>query len=118
MKTQRAYGTGPVRATKADAHNHFGMFIVSCDGADLRPMADKVMIYDHGRAWREDLAKPVVPRGEVIDELYDAVVRGIPPLHSGEWARATLEVCLAILESSRSGRDVRLVHQVDVVRRH
>ena len=43
-----------------------------------------------------------MPRAEVIDELYDAVV-GPAPIHSGEWAMATLEVCLAILRSAREG---------------
>jgi len=43
------------------------------------------------------VAVPAVPRAEVIDELYDAVVLRRPPLHTGRWALATLEVCLAIL---------------------
>jgi phthalate 4,5-cis-dihydrodiol dehydrogenase len=34
------------------------------------------------------------------------------PLHDGRWGLATLEVCLAMLESSRSGRDVRLTRQM------
>ena len=57
-------------------------------------------------------AAAAVPRGEVIDELYDAVVDGKPPLHDGAWAMATLEVCLAILRSAREGRDIALAHQV------
>jgi len=34
--------------------------------------------------------------------------------HSGAWAMATLEVCLAILQSSRTGREIELEHQVAV----
>ncbi len=41
----------------------------------------------------------------MIDELYAAVVDDKPAVHSGEWARATTAVCLALLESARSGRD-------------
>jgi phthalate 4,5-cis-dihydrodiol dehydrogenase len=37
---------------------------------------------------------------------------GQPPLHDGAWAMATLEVLLAILQSSREKSDVRLSHQV------
>jgi phthalate 4,5-cis-dihydrodiol dehydrogenase len=44
--------------------------------------------------------------------LYDAVVLGRPPLHTGEWGMATVEVCLAMLQSSRSGQEVVLKHQV------
>jgi phthalate 4,5-cis-dihydrodiol dehydrogenase len=52
-----------------------------------------------------------VPRAEVIDELYGAVVHGQAPLHDGAWAMATLEVMLAMLRSAREGRDVVLAHQ-------
>jgi phthalate 4,5-cis-dihydrodiol dehydrogenase len=51
---------------------------------------------------------PVVPRAEVIDELYGAVVDGRRPLHDGEWAKGTLEICIAILKSSETGADVTL----------
>jgi phthalate 4,5-cis-dihydrodiol dehydrogenase len=48
-----------------------------------------------------------VPRFEVIDELVGAV-NGVRPLHDGQWARATLQVCLALLASGREQRDVEL----------
>ena len=54
------------------------------------------------------LPAPTVPRHEVIDELHAAVVDAVPPLHDGPWARATLEVCLALLRSAREARDVDL----------
>ena len=85
-------------------HQHFGIFIVSCERADLRPLADGVMIYGDHEARLEPVPVPSVPRAEVIDEFYDAVVRGMPPLHDGEWSLATLEVCLAILQSMRRTR--------------
>jgi phthalate 4,5-cis-dihydrodiol dehydrogenase len=74
-------------------------------------MPDGVMIYQNGNARLDPLAPPVVPRGEVIDELFAAVVEGKAPLHDGAQAMATLEVCLAILESSREARDITLMHQ-------
>jgi phthalate 4,5-cis-dihydrodiol dehydrogenase len=55
-----------------------------------------------------------VPRAEVIDELYRAVVHGEAPLHDGAWAMATLEVLLGILRSAEAGHDVALKHQVRV----
>ena len=42
----------------------------------------------------------------------DAVAAGVPPVHSGEWGLATLEVCLAVHESARTGTPVALQHQV------
>ena len=114
LKGKRAYGVGPTAERKFAGHNHFGSVIASCDRADLRPVPTGVMIYEDARAWLEPLPLPAGPRTEVIDELYDAVVRGIAPLHDGEWAMATMEVCLAILESARAGGEVRLAHQVEV----
>ena len=66
------------------------------------------MIYGDSEQRLEPLPPPQVPRVEVIDELYGAVVQGRAPLHDGEWAMATLEVCLAMLESSRQGREIAL----------
>lgn len=110
------HGTAPPAAPRPVGHNHFGTVIVSCTGADLRPTPTGVMIYDDHRAWLDPLPPPDIPRAEVIDELYDAVVHGIPAIHSGEWAMATLEVCLAMLESARADKEVRLAHQVEVPR--
>lgn len=45
---------------------------------------------------------------EVIDELLGAVLGGTPPLHDGAWARATLQVCVALLDSARRGVAVDL----------
>ena len=113
LKNGRAYGLATASAAAAPvAHNHFGPVLVCCDGADLRPLADGVMIYEDERRWLAPLPAPQVPRAEVIDELHAAVRRNIAPLHSGAWGMATLEVCLAILESARTGREVALRHQV------
>lgn len=114
LKNRRAYGMTSSESAPPTAHNQFGMIVASCDGADLRPMADGVMVYDNTRAWLDALPPPAVPRGEVLDEFCDAIAGVRPATHSGEWAMATLEVCLAILESSRTARDVALEHQVGV----
>ena len=90
--------------------------MVSCERADLRPQPDGVMIYDDASARLDPVPVPDVPRSEVIDELYSAIVDGTPPLHNGEWSLATLEVCLAMLQSAREQKEIRLAHQVGVPR--
>jgi phthalate 4,5-cis-dihydrodiol dehydrogenase len=113
FKSARNYG-GPAYqppAAQELAHQHFGTVIVSCERADLRPMPQGVMIYQSGTARLDPLPPPTVPRAEVIDELYDAVVNGKPPLHDGASGLATLAVCLAMLRSSRDGRDIVLSRQ-------
>lgn len=95
-------------------HQHFGTVLASCERADLRPLPNGVAIYEDSLSRLDEVAVPRVPRVEVIDEFYEAVVYGRPPLHSGEWAMATMEVCLAVLSSAQEQRDVRLGHQVAV----
>jgi phthalate 4,5-cis-dihydrodiol dehydrogenase len=88
--------------------------VVSCERADLRPLPTGVMIYGDDIVRLDPLPKPRIPRAEVIDELYDAIVLNRPPLHDGRWAMATLEVCLAMLTSARERREVALQCQVPV----
>jgi phthalate 4,5-cis-dihydrodiol dehydrogenase len=115
MKTRRAYGPLGRDAFRVDGdvtHNHFGLFVVSCERADLRPLPHAVIVYGDDARTIEELPAPRIPRAEVVDELYDAAVLGRPPLHSGEWGLATLEICLAILASAESGRAIDLQYQV------
>jgi phthalate 4,5-cis-dihydrodiol dehydrogenase len=113
-KAAGSYGGSSYQAAAAPAiaHQHFGTVIVSCLRADLQPLPTGVKIHSGGHTRLDRLAQPTVPRGEVIDEIYDVVVNNAPPLHDGAWAMATLEVCLAILQSSAEGRDILLTHQV------
>jgi len=116
LKSARNYG-GPNWHESTEqpvTHQHFGTIIVSCALADLRPMPNGMMIYRNGTARLDPLPPPTTPRREVIDALYAAVAEGRPPLHDGAWGMATLEVCLAMLQSAREGRDVGLSRQVAV----
>jgi phthalate 4,5-cis-dihydrodiol dehydrogenase len=109
LKMRRNFGGADYSPAKiAPFHQHFGVVIVSCEKADLRLLPGGVMVYADGAQRLEALAAPQVHRKEVIDELYGAVVEGRAPLHDGEWAYATMQACLAILESSRTGREILL----------
>jgi phthalate 4,5-cis-dihydrodiol dehydrogenase len=113
FKAARNYGGTDYRpSTAGTAHQHFGTVIVSCAEADLRPLPTGVMIYQDGAARMEPLPPPAVPRAEVIDEVWRAIVKDEPPLHDGPWAAATVEVLLAMLRSAREGRDIMLIRQV------
>ena len=121
LKNSRSYGSvnpGASADAAAPHHQHFGPLIVSCERADLRPLPTGVMIYGDGNRRLDVLPTPSVPRAEVIDEFYGAAVLGRPPVHSGEWALASLEVCLAMLQSAQEQREVTLPHQVGLPGRH
>jgi phthalate 4,5-cis-dihydrodiol dehydrogenase len=92
-------------------HQHFGPLIICGERGDLRPMPNGIWLYGDAQCEHIPLMRPVVPRAEVIDELVDAIQLGKPVLHNGHWAKATLEICLALLESARTQRDIILGSQ-------
>jgi phthalate 4,5-cis-dihydrodiol dehydrogenase len=91
-----------------------GSFVVTCDGADLRMLPNGVGVYttEGFELVEPDPWRGVQGRGSVIDEVYYAATEGRPLVHDGRWAKATMEVCLAMLESARTRREVMLEHQV------
>jgi phthalate 4,5-cis-dihydrodiol dehydrogenase len=115
LKNKRAYGPAGSQMFSAASglgNNHFGLIVVSCEKADLRPQPHEIVIYGDEERRIEALPMPAVPREEVVEELYDAAMRNRAPLHSGAWGMATLEICLAILASAQDGREVTLQHQI------
>src|SRR5262249_20291362 len=115
LKGAQNYGGASYTAMGSDdatrLHPHFGFLIASCERADLRPTPRGVMIYGDDAPRLDAVPPPRVPRDEVVREFYDAVVHGRAPVHDGAWGLATMEVCFAMLQSAREGRDIPLRHQ-------
>jgi phthalate 4,5-cis-dihydrodiol dehydrogenase len=95
-----------------------GVVIVSCERGDIRHSADGLYVYnDDGMrevalgSGRETFASE---RRRELDELYESVVLGKPLFHDGRWGLATLEACLAIVQSALERREITLGHQVPV----
>lgn len=93
-----------------------GIFLVTCADADLRLAPEGVLAYDvNGRRLvPPDPFRGIPGRGAVIDEMYYAITEGRPVIHDGRWAKATMEVCFAMLQSNREHREIELRHQVPV----
>jgi phthalate 4,5-cis-dihydrodiol dehydrogenase len=112
-------GRRPVAAvgrqrTESLLQGELGVFIVTCAEADLRLSPEGVIAYttDGMRVIAPDPWRGVPGRGAVLDEMYFAVTDGRPVVHDGRWARATMEVCLAMLRSARERREIPLYHQI------
>ena len=90
----------------------FGHTVVSCQKGDIRQTPDGLRIY--GETEQREIKLPSGSRGREaeVEELYDAVVKGRPVFHGGRWGAATLEVCLAMLESAQQRKEIMLSHQV------
>jgi phthalate 4,5-cis-dihydrodiol dehydrogenase len=109
LRLERGYGRAQTAATAPAAfHEHFGCIVVSCEQADLQLRPWGVLVHGNMDRVRHELPPPTVPRREVIDECYEAIVNGVAPLHDGNWGAATMEVCIALLRSSREQREIVL----------
>ena len=109
-----AYGSG--KAALPLHQPHFGITIATCERGELRAAADGVILYDvrGGTECPIDRGTGIPGRREVLDDMRDAVHQGIPPIHDGRWGKATLEVALAIQQSTKEAREINLKHQVAV----
>jgi len=88
----------------------FGLTIASLEKADIRQSPDGLYVYtDKGR--EEIPCQPFLDRGGELLRLYEAVTLNRPVLADGRWGKATLEIVLAILQSSREKREIELRHQ-------
>jgi phthalate 4,5-cis-dihydrodiol dehydrogenase len=96
-------------------HNpHFGVLIASCEGADLRPSADGVLIYEESGAREIEIppARAYPNKDAVADEFADAILRGVAPLHDGMWGTSTMSAVVGLIESSRERREIVLANEV------
>ena len=95
-----------------------GIVIVSAERGDLRHSPRGIYVYDddgqHDIGVEADRAMGPSQRRAELEELYDAVVLGKPVWHDGRWGMATLEVCLAMIQSARERREIMLQHQIEL----
>lgn len=90
----------------------FGFTLVSCDKGDIRQTPDGLKIY--GETEQREIALPEGSTGREaeVEELYNAVAHNRPVFHDGRWGAATLEVCLAMIESAEQRKEIFLSQQV------
>lgn len=118
QRTLEAQRTGPATGAATPRGTRFlsdlGLLVVSCEHGDIRQSPTDIYIYSDTGTTEGPLTEfrgAYVPE---LDELYDALVYNRPVLHSGRWGLATLEVCLAIMQSAAAHRDMAMQHQVAV----
>lgn len=108
------FGGAPASAGARDGNwvpPDAGLVIATCELGEVRQSATGLFVYDDEGRHDEPLPADVSARKYEVDELR-AGMQGKPFLHSGRWGMATMEVVLAIGESSRQGLEITLEHQV------
>lgn len=89
----------------------FGLVVLSCERGDVRVSPDGLLVYGDEHIEEVPLGGEPVGRTTMLTELADAVLRATPVMHGGRWGLANLEVCVALVESSRTRAEVRLRRQ-------
>ncbi len=92
---------------------NLGILIATCERGDLRQSRYGLNVYKDGGVEDRPLSISKYQAGrEDLMELFNAVRHSTPVYHDGRWGMATLELITAIMESSRTGKDIQLTHQV------
>ncbi|MES2977826.1 MAG: Gfo/Idh/MocA family oxidoreductase [Pseudomonadota bacterium] len=97
---------------KAPFQPVFGLTLVSCERGEIRQSPTGLLVYTDEGMSEINLPCDLSPRDLVLREMHDAIAGKMPALHDAAWGLANLEICDAAIESSASGRDVLLQHQV------
>lgn len=92
--------------------NDLGILIVTCEKGDIRQSQYGLFVYGDDGVRDVPLPEGGASRRGELEELYNAIVLEKPIRHTGRWGMATLEVCLAIMQSGRERREILLSHQV------
>ena len=108
-------GTSP-NATGRGSHrpasgNWFGITLVSCERGNIRQSPDGLLVYDDGGMHELPVEGEMATGMTELRELYGAITEGKRISHDGRWGMATLEVCVAIMQSGRERREIMLTHQ-------
>jgi predicted dehydrogenase len=98
-------GAGPRRMP------FFGLTIVACERGHIRQSPDGLYVYTAEGCEELPIAHNAGREAELV-ELVAALEENRPAFPDAAWGRATLEVCLGILQSSREGREIALTKQV------
>lgn len=111
LSAEEKYAGAPLRERKAGELMPFvGLTLVSCERGLMRQSPEGLYLYTDED--REEISiAPYLGRAAELIELRDALSEGRDVFPNGEWGKANLEICLAILASSREQRDIALRHQ-------
>jgi len=113
-KLKRSRAATPAEAELAPMQPFFGWTLASCEGGDIRQSATGLYVYTERGREERPLRLDRSTRDPVIEEFVDTIAGRRRALHDGRWARANLEVCVATIESGRTGREIALTQQVPV----
>ena len=104
------YGRREGAALGARRQPFYGLTIVSCERGIIRQSPDGIFVYDESGC-RETPCENMNSIHRDVAELTAAIAENRRPFPDGYWGKATLEACLALLESATRAKEVPLLYQ-------
>jgi len=111
---QYQFGAAAGHGPRPERHqDFFGITIVSCERGDIRQSPDGLYVYTEDGREEVAVEPDVNTRGfSELRELRAAMDEGRPVFPNHLWGRASLEACMAVIQSSRENREIELRYQV------
>ncbi len=110
------FGTGGRQGEQerlAKNQDFFGITIVSCERGDIRQSAEGLYVYTEDGREEVEVEPDINTRGFTeLRELSLAIEENRPVFPNHLWGRASLEGCVAMIESSRQQKEIELQYQV------
>ena len=88
-----------------------GIVVASCELGDVRQAPHGLWVYDDSGQREIPVEGIHDERMAELDEMYQAITTGRKVRHDARWGMATLEVCLAMMQSAKERREIMLTHQ-------
>jgi phthalate 4,5-cis-dihydrodiol dehydrogenase len=102
---------GRVLPTEQPYLPHFGVLVATCERGDLRYSPHGIS--SHGLTGAREIKVPLdmgrPGQGDALDALWSAVRDAKPCVHDARWGRDTVKIILAILESSKTHREIAVI---------
>lgn len=105
---------GETEMSRTGFQGDAGIIIVSGEKGDVRQSANGLTVYDDNGPREVPVEGLKDERMAELWEMYEAITEDRPVRHDGRWGMATLELILAIMQSGRERREIKLQHQVPV----
>ncbi len=97
----------------AKNQDFFGITIVSCERGDIRQSPEGLYVYTEDGREEVEVEPDINTRGFTeLRELSAALEENRPVFPNHLWGRASLEACVAMIESSRQQKELELQYQV------
>jgi len=114
LKASQRYGGVRARGNSSASWVSGGPLIVIFEKGDVRLTAQGIKVHGDEECW--DISTPAYLDGRhgVVNEFYESLKEERPPIADGRLGRATLEILLAIRDSSHQRKELLMQHQVPI----